>query len=112
MGLVSQLLFKIIYLHSGLSPQPEDTVAPGLYQTLDYTCNDLSEILLNTSSNTFTITCGIFPLDIGESFERFVRKRTLVIHQSQSEVIKVMLYLVSHLKIQILNPLNFKNSYF
>ena len=43
---------------------------------------------------------------IGDSYERFVRKRTLVKYQSQSEVMKVMLYLVSHMK----KPLNFENS--
>ena len=43
---------------------------------------------------------------IGEPYKRFVRKRALVKYQSQSEVIKVIVYLVSHLT----KPLNFENS--
>ena len=39
-------------------------------------------------------------LDIGESYERFVRKRTLVKYQSQSEVIKMMFYRVTVTKVQ------------
>ena len=39
----------------------------------------------------------------GESYDSFDRKGALLKYQSQSEVIKVMLYVVSHLK----NPVKF-----
>ena len=46
-------------------------------------------------------------LEIGESYEFFVRKRALVKYQSQSEVITVTLYICfTILKIQIFEPLN------
>ena len=44
---------------------------------------------------------------IGESYENFVSKRALVKYQSQSEMIKGMLYVVPHLKI-LLNFEKFK----
>ena len=47
-------------------------------------------------------------IKIGVSYECFDHKRALVKYQSQSEVIKVMLYIVSYLK----KPLNFENSNF
>ena len=45
---------------------------------------------------------------IGESYEKFVRKRPLVKYQSQSEVIKVIFYNFTLLK----KLLNFENSNF
>ena len=59
----------IYFTFSGLDKLPDDTEAPGLGGTLDYKCTEQSEVVSNTSSNTYTLKCEIHSKDEDPFYE-------------------------------------------